>query len=118
MPIIYAKYEGQDLRDAVQNLDAKRRHAHEHAISSCSILNRMAKQYNVSAFCPDIDQLSVTRDTIADFCAETTMLFYVEGRQINCHSIDDIISNLKERCVTIKAERAKAIREVGYELEI
>ena len=54
MPIYQAKYEGQEYRDAVMDIDKSRRIAHDSAISSVNILNRACDRHGVSLFA-DID---------------------------------------------------------------
>ena len=46
-PIIYAKYDGAELRDKIENLDSRRRICHDSAISACAFLNRQCEYYNI-----------------------------------------------------------------------
>lgn len=66
----YATLEGEELRQRVQNIDARRRRCHELAISNARVLNRLAEIYKVSAvFTGDFtDRLQV-----ADFCLDVTV---------------------------------------------
>lgn len=66
-PVIYAKYEGEEIRDRIMDLDQKRRIAHEAAISAVSQLVRWAGLVNVEpVYTGDLDD----RWQIADFCIE------------------------------------------------
>lgn len=70
-PTIYARYEGQDLRDKISNLDSNRRSAYESAIANISMLNRICDAYGTERFA-DIN--TKNRYQIANFvgqyCAE------------------------------------------------
>ena len=63
------RYEGDDYRNFVMNLDAGRRAAHESAISHCSMLNKICKMLGVQEICDcDIND----RYAVADFCMAIT----------------------------------------------
>lgn len=70
-PIIYAKYDGQEIRDRVQDMDSRRRIAHESAISNANILNRICDMYDVDHIVNvDTSDRHAVADFIGDFCNE------------------------------------------------
>lgn len=76
--IAYNRMEGEDLRDAIQTIDAGRHAAHEAAIVGCSILNRMAAANNFAPiFTGNVDD----RLQVADFCLEFTVEIFKNRRQ-------------------------------------
>lgn len=59
------RLEGAEYRDAVMELDKRRRSAHEAAIASCSVLNRVAYIIGTEAmYTGNLDD----RYEVADFC--------------------------------------------------
>lgn len=76
--LAYATLDGEELRERVANIDARRRSRHETAISSARVLNKMAEIYNVSAiFTGDFgDRLQV-----ADFCLDITVELFENRRK-------------------------------------
>lgn len=76
--LAYATLNGEELRERVSNIDARRRSRHETAISSCRVLNKMAEIYGVSAvFTGDFgDRLQV-----ADFCLDITVELFENRRK-------------------------------------
>ena len=73
----YATLEGDDLRDAVMNVDRRRRNYHEAAIASCKMINRFAHASGVgNIFNGNIDN----RYEVADFCLEITSTLYQNRR--------------------------------------
>lgn len=96
-PIYYARYEGEELRDAVKEMDYKRRICHESAIAACSQLNRICEEYHVTPFCPNTQD----RYEIADFCAQITTAFYLDGLNKDAKDIDNVISEMKKMGKTI-----------------
>lgn len=59
------RLEGAEYRDAVMELDKRRRSAHEAAIASCSVLNRVASIIGSEAmYAGNLDD----RYEVADFC--------------------------------------------------
>lgn len=59
------RLEGAEYRDAVMELDKRRRSAHEAAIASCSVLNRVASIIGSEAmYTGNLDD----RYEVADFC--------------------------------------------------
>lgn len=59
------RLEGAEYRDAVMELDKRRRSAHEAAIASCSVLNRVASIIGAEAmYTGNLDD----RYEVADFC--------------------------------------------------
>lgn len=59
------RLEGEEYRDAVMTIDRRRRNAHEAAIASCSVLNRIAAMEGVA---PIYDGDLNDRYQVADFC--------------------------------------------------
>lgn len=73
MPILRFRLDGDDFRNAVMDLDKRRRAAHEGAIASISVMNRMAKMANVEVlYDGDLED----RLAVADFCMETVKVFF------------------------------------------
>ena len=65
IPLVLARYEGQDVRDRVEELDKNRNIAHERAILAVKRLNRFSGILGTSAlFDGDVDD----RYQVADFC--------------------------------------------------
>jgi len=75
-PIIYATKEGQDLRDAIQDLDSYRRSVHEAAIGACNILNRICDRLGLEPF-TTID--TTDRYAVADFAGKFTSQVFADG---------------------------------------
>lgn len=50
MPIWRARYDTQEFQDSVQRIDTERKHAHDAAIASVNILNRMSKSLGLEPF--------------------------------------------------------------------
>ena len=74
----YATLDGEELRERVANIDARRRSRHETAISSARVLNKMAEIYNVSAvFTGDFGD----RIQVADFCLDITVELFDNRRK-------------------------------------
>lgn len=71
--LAYATLDGEELRERVANIDARRRSRHETAISSARVLNKMAEIYGVSTIFTgdDSDRLQV-----ADFCLDITVALF------------------------------------------
>lgn len=66
-------------RATVGDYDSKRHNAHENAISSVSMLNRLAQRYGVSAvFLGDI----ADRHQVADFCLEAVEWLFNNRRRV------------------------------------
>lgn len=76
--LAYATLDGDELRERVANIDARRRSRHETAISSARVLNKIAEIYGVSAiFTGDFgDRLQV-----ADFCIDITVELFENRRK-------------------------------------
>lgn len=77
LPIIKFTKEGQDLIDAIAQLDTYRRHAHEAAIASCNVIGRIAKAADMD---PLFDGDSNDRLAVADFCMQTVDEFFAERK--------------------------------------
>lgn len=76
--LAYATLDGEELRQRVTAVDARRRRCHEEAISNAKMLNRLAEIYKVSAvFTGDFgDRLQV-----ADFCLDVTVELFESRRK-------------------------------------
>lgn len=79
-PTIYAKYEGQDLRDKISNLDSNRRSAYESAITNINMLNRICDAYGTERFA-DID--TKNRYQVANFVGQYCAEIYETGKSKN-----------------------------------
>lgn len=75
-PIWRAKFDGQEFRDHVQDLDRQRRSAHDSAIMSVNILNRMSQSMGLEPFA-DID--TNDRYAVADFVGQYVNELYNNG---------------------------------------
>lgn len=64
VPIWRNRYEGEDLRDKIQEIDHTRRIYHEAAISSLVKLNRLCKMHGLPAYS---DTNTSDRYEVADF---------------------------------------------------
>lgn len=76
MPIWQARYEGQEFRDRVSELDTSRRNAHEAAISSVNMLNRMCAKHGLEPF---FDGNTADRYAVADFVGDYVNEVYNHG---------------------------------------
>ena len=71
LPLIYARYEGEELQDRVQTLDRQRRNIHECAIDSVNILNRLSKNLGLEPFSTvDTSDRHAVADMVGDYIAE------------------------------------------------
>lgn len=74
----YATLDGDELRQRVTAVDARRRRCHEEAIINAKLLNRLAEIYEVSAvFTGDFND----RLQVADFCLELTVTIFENRRK-------------------------------------
>lgn len=93
MPIIYAMYEGEGLRNMVTRLDINRKMAHDSAIAACKQLNRLCSNfYHTTVFCPENTD---DRYNIANFCAQVVVEIFLSGIGMNDASIDKVIDAIK-----------------------
>ncbi len=70
--------DGSD-RTMIGNYDSRRHIAHENAISSAAVMNRLAEQYAVPAvFIGDLKD----RHQVADFCLELVSWFFQNRRKV------------------------------------
>lgn len=90
-PVIYARYEGAEVREKVTALDESRRMAHESAIASCNCLNRLCDSLGIDKLCPETDN----RCIIADFVGMFVYEMYLTGTG-HVNGMDDIV-DLMER---------------------
>lgn len=77
MTIWRARYDGQELRDRITDIDQRRRIAHEHAITNCNILNRVCDAYGVE---PIVDIDTSDRYQVADFAGKFCAEVYEAGK--------------------------------------
>ena len=69
----------EPARSVIEDYDTKRHNAHENAISSVTLLNRIADQYGIALpFTGDI----ADRHQAADFCLELTAWLFRERRKV------------------------------------
>lgn len=76
MPIVYATMEGQDLRDAVTDLDRSRKVCHDAAIAGLNVLNRISDRLGLGPFA-EVD--TNNRTAVADFCGKYVNETYLQG---------------------------------------
>ena len=73
IPIIRFRYDEEEVRWRVKDLDERRRIAHESAMANVSFLNNICKLYDAPAiFNGDKDD----RYQVADFCEKTVIEFF------------------------------------------
>lgn len=71
MPIWQNTCEGSEFRENVQRIDAQRRNAHDCAISSIDILNRVNSQLGLEPFCDiDTNDRHAVADTVGKYVSE------------------------------------------------
>lgn len=76
MPIISAKYDGQDYRDQVMRLDSTRRMCHDSAIIGVNMMNRLCANLDLEPFATiDTDD----RHAVAGFVGKTVNEIYNQG---------------------------------------
>lgn len=90
-PIIYAKYEGEELQHKIETIDSRRRTAHEKAIVSCSLINKLCDYYGAEKICPDTND----RNIIANFCAQVTTEFFLDGIGKDRDTIDKVVETMQ-----------------------
>ena len=67
--LAYVRFDGDELREKVVNYDKQRRDAHNVAVGSANMLNRIARLYG----CGTIYAGSEDRLDVADFCLEVVV---------------------------------------------
>lgn len=75
--LAYVRFDGEDLREKVVNYDRQRRSAHESAISSANMLNRLSNLYG----CEKIYSGGEDRLEVADFCLEVVVQIFENRRK-------------------------------------
>lgn len=70
--LAYVRFDGDDLREKVVNYDRQRRAAHEAAIGSANMLNRLSNLYG----CEKIYNGGEDRLEVADFCLEVVVQIF------------------------------------------
>ena len=106
LPLLRARLDDEDLREAIQDLDKRRRICHEAAIAACSTINKTCDYYNVDRFCPETDD----RYIVADFCAKVSASFYLNGINKSVETIDNVIAAMGENHKII--ERNSAVNHI------
>lgn len=86
IPIIMAKYEGQDVRDRIELLDKNRRTKHEAAIDAISKLDRLADERGVAHL---YEGDAADRHAVADFCIQIVTEFFITGQRPIEEELDD-----------------------------
>ena len=76
VPIWSQRYDGQELRDRIQDIDQTRRIKHDGAISSLGILNRLSTMHGLEPFA-DVD--TSDRYAVADFVGRFVSETYADG---------------------------------------
>lgn len=77
IPILRFRCDATELGEAIMELDRSRRNAHEGAIASVKILNRICKMFDVA---PLFEGNTEDRLAIAEFCSETVAAFFRERK--------------------------------------
>ena len=90
--------EGDELRQRLQQLDLQRRIYHDSAISSCSQINKLCEIYGVDPICPATND----RYVIADYCAQVSAVFYLNGIGKDRKTIDNVLSAMRDGSTIIK----------------
>lgn len=75
--LAYVRFDGDDLREKVVNYDLQRRRAHESAIGSANMLNRLSNLYG----CDKIYNGGEDRLEVADFCLEVVVQIFENRRR-------------------------------------
>lgn len=72
LPIWKMKYDGQEFRERVQDLDTERRRCHDGAIASVNALNRLSDKLELPPFSRvDTNDRYAVADMISEYVAET-----------------------------------------------
>lgn len=75
IPMLSFRYEGEEYRTRVMELDTRRRNVHNCAIDAINIINRMAKMHNMEdIFCVDTNDRYAVADAIGDYVIEAYRL--------------------------------------------
>lgn len=77
LPVICARYEGQEVRDRISALDTSRRNKHERAIVAISKLERMCDDFGVPVL---FEGNKEDRYEVADFCLAIVTEFFEDGQ--------------------------------------
>lgn len=87
LPIWQNRCEGQELRENIQNIDAQRRNAHDCAINSMNILNRLNDNLGLDPFF-NVD--TTDRHAVADAVGKYVCEVYNDGIG---NTFDDAVYN-------------------------
>lgn len=89
LPILYARYEGEELQDKVMALDIRRKIAHDSAIAAIAQLNRLSVQLQTEPlFSGDVTD----RYQVADFCEAVVSSFFQGRKHDMTHLVEEIMS--------------------------
>ncbi|MBO5435431.1 DUF3232 domain-containing protein [bacterium] len=110
LPMIRARYDGQEYRDAVTQLDRDRHYAHESAITSVNMLNRLCTNLEIEPFA-NID--TSDRHAVAELVGQFVNEVYNQGIG---NTFDDAVLN-KDRVYDHTAIKSR-IDELSQELNV
>ena len=111
-PILRARLDGDELRQRLQQMDMQRRIYHDSAISSCSQINKLCEIYGVEPICP----ITNDRYVIADYCAQISAAFYLNGIGKDQKTIDNVLSAMRDSGTIIKKQ--PITRNIDEEMEL
>ena len=103
MPLVYALYDGQELRDRITEMDTRRHNVHETAISAINTLNRYGERLGMGKVF-DVD--TTDRQAVADFAGAYTSAMFDEGQH---KTMDEIVlqNGRKEYDASSQASRSR-----------
>lgn len=102
IPIWRSRYDGEELRDKVQDIDQARHVYHESAISSLKQLNRLCSMYGLPLYA-DID--TSDRYAVADFVGTWISEIYEDGKSRKMDTtVAGKISEYQLYCIRQKSE--------------
>lgn len=99
--VMSSRYKGKEFRDKVEDLDRKRRIAHDAAIANLSMLNRICDTLDVERFEVNLNDRYAVGDWIGMFCAELY-------QPSDCCSMDDYMGKISRLF-------SKANKQNGYD---
>ena len=71
-PIVYAKYEGNELVNLLTDINKSEINAHKSAVDGCKMINRLCRLYDVDLICTE----STDNDEINKFVGEFVLDVY------------------------------------------
>lgn len=108
VPIWRERCEPEEFRENVQNMDTRRRDAHDNAITSVNVLNRISSKLGLEPFA-DID--TNDRHAVAEMVGQYTNELYNNGIG---GSFDDAVYDKKQEYDTKKV--SERLQRAVYEL--